>query len=94
MREFGKISLGENDSSASRTVYYFRHVVTQRTESKGRARGTGSRHWPLSAVFSLLYLGSGIGLTVVYLLTRVLGRGPREAHLRSPDLPWMLELAI
>src|SRR5437899_5172400 len=37
----------------------------------------------------LLYLGSGLGLAVVRLAWRVVGRQPSEAPLRRRDLPWL-----
>lgn len=36
-----------------------------------------------------LYLGSGIGLTAVFVGRRLLGMRVREASLRSADLPWL-----
>lgn len=36
-----------------------------------------------------LYLGSGIGLTSVFVGRRLLGMRVREASLRSADLPWL-----
>lgn len=37
----------------------------------------------------LLYLGSGIGLLLVTLIVRSLGRAPKEAPLRRADIPWL-----
>ena len=37
----------------------------------------------------LLYLGSGVGLSVVHLRRQVLGIAPPEAPLRRADLPWL-----
>ena len=39
---------------------------------------------------SLLYLGSGLGLTAMTLLHRLAGKAPTEAPLRAPDLPRLL----
>ena len=41
----------------------------------------------------LLYLGSGFGLTVLYLLRRVGGRSA-EAPLQRKDVPWLLSAII
>jgi drug/metabolite transporter (DMT)-like permease len=38
---------------------------------------------------SLLYLGSGLGLTIVAVPRRFGGGESREAPLRAPDLPWL-----
>src|SRR4051812_13301715 len=48
--------------------------------------GEGGRPWLLAG---LLYLGSGIGLGLVQLITRVFGLPSREASLRRSDLPWL-----
>lgn len=48
--------------------------------------GDGVSPWLLAG---LLYLGSGIGLALVLLVTRALGLGSREAPLRRVDLPWL-----
>ena len=48
--------------------------------------GDGVSPWLLAG---LLYLGSGIGLALVLLVTRALGLGLREAPLRRVDLPWL-----
>jgi drug/metabolite transporter (DMT)-like permease len=37
----------------------------------------------------LLYLGSGVGLAVIHVASRLTGRGSREAPLRRVDLPWL-----
>jgi drug/metabolite transporter (DMT)-like permease len=39
---------------------------------------------------SLLYLGSGLGLTLVAVLRHIGGGESKEAPLRAPDLPWLL----
>lgn len=39
---------------------------------------------------SLLYLGSGAGLTIYVLLRRLAGNVSKEAPLRAPDMPWLL----
>jgi drug/metabolite transporter (DMT)-like permease len=39
---------------------------------------------------SLLYLGSGLGLTLYALLRRLAGSASKEAPLRAPDWPWLL----
>src|SRR5947199_5194168 len=48
--------------------------------------GEGINPWLLAG---LLYLGSGIGLTIVHLGRRVIGLGSAEAPLRPADLPWL-----
>ncbi len=48
--------------------------------------GEGVSPWLLAG---LLYLGSGIGLSVVHLGRRVIGLGSAEAPLRRADLPWL-----
>lgn len=45
--------------------------------------------WLLAA---LLYLGSGIGLTVVLSLREAFGIAPAEASLRRADMPWLLAI--
>jgi len=47
----------------------------------------GVAPWRLA---SLLYLGSGLGLTLVALLRSALRHEAKEAPLRRPDLPWLL----
>jgi drug/metabolite transporter (DMT)-like permease len=37
----------------------------------------------------LLYLGSGLGLSMLALSRRLLGRSAEEAPVRVPDLPWL-----
>lgn len=37
----------------------------------------------------LLYAGSGIGLSVLWVARRALGHAPKEAPLRRDDLPWL-----
>ena len=37
----------------------------------------------------LLYLGSGIGLSVIHLGRRAVGRAAAEAQLRRADMPWL-----
>src|SRR4051794_31890878 len=48
--------------------------------------GDGVSPWLLAG---LLYLGSGIGLAIVHVVARALGRGSGEAPLRHSDLPWL-----
>jgi drug/metabolite transporter (DMT)-like permease len=48
--------------------------------------GDGVNPWLLAGV---LYLGSGLGLTLVHLARRVTGLGPAEASLTRADLPWL-----
>lgn len=48
--------------------------------------GDGVSPWLLAG---LLYLGSGIGLTMIHLGRRSLGLAPSEAPLRRADLPWL-----
>jgi drug/metabolite transporter (DMT)-like permease len=48
--------------------------------------GDGVNPWLLAGV---LYLGSGIGLTIVHTGRRVIGLGAAEAPLRRADLPWL-----
>jgi drug/metabolite transporter (DMT)-like permease len=48
--------------------------------------GDGVDPWLLAGV---LYLGSGIGLSVVHIGRRVIGLGAAEAPLRRADLPWL-----
>lgn len=48
--------------------------------------GDGVSPWLLAG---LLYLGSGIGLSVIHLGRRSLGIAPTEAPLRLRDLPWL-----
>jgi drug/metabolite transporter (DMT)-like permease len=48
--------------------------------------GGGISPWLLAG---LLYLGSGIGLSVVHVGRRVLGLASAEAPLRRADLPWL-----
>ncbi|UTP40187.1 EamA family transporter [Phenylobacterium sp. LH3H17] len=48
--------------------------------------GTGVSPWLLAG---LLYLGSGLGLSVVHLGRRRFGIAPAEAPLRRGDLPWL-----
>jgi drug/metabolite transporter (DMT)-like permease len=43
---------------------------------------------------SLLYLGSGIGLTVVLSLREALGIAPAEAPLRRSDVPWLTAIVV
>jgi drug/metabolite transporter (DMT)-like permease len=47
----------------------------------------GVAPWRLA---SLLYLGSGLGLSAFALLRRLAGRAPSEAPLRARDVPWLL----
>ena len=48
--------------------------------------GGGVSPWLLAGV---LYLGSGIGLSIVHLARRVTGIGSEEASLKRADLPWL-----
>lgn len=48
--------------------------------------GDGISPWLLAG---LLYLGSGIGLSVVHVARRLLGLASAEAPLRRADLPWL-----
>jgi drug/metabolite transporter (DMT)-like permease len=47
--------------------------------------------WLLAAV---LYLGSGIGLTLVLFLRQTFGIAPAEAPLRRADTPWLLGVVL
>jgi len=48
--------------------------------------GAGVDPWLLAG---LLYLGSGLGLAVVYLVRGAVAASPLEAPLRRADLPWL-----
>ncbi|SKA32436.1 Permease of the drug/metabolite transporter (DMT) superfamily [Enhydrobacter aerosaccus] len=48
--------------------------------------GSGIDPWLLAG---LLYLGSGIGLGIFYLVRRARGNPPAEASLRRSDLSWL-----
>jgi drug/metabolite transporter (DMT)-like permease len=48
--------------------------------------GAGVDPWLLAG---LLYLGSGLGLAVLYLVRGALATSPSEAPLRRADLPWL-----
>jgi drug/metabolite transporter (DMT)-like permease len=48
--------------------------------------GGGVNPWLLAGV---LYLGSGVGLSIVHLARRFTGVGPVEASLKRADLPWL-----
>ena len=48
--------------------------------------GAGVDPWLLAG---LLYLGSGLGLAVAYLVRGALAAAPSEAPLRRADLPWL-----
>lgn len=48
--------------------------------------GGGVSPWLLAGV---LYLGSGVGLSIVHLMRRAIGLGAAEAALRRADLPWL-----
>jgi drug/metabolite transporter (DMT)-like permease len=48
--------------------------------------GGGVSPWLLAGV---LYLGSGIGLSLVHLARGLTGIGPVEASLKRSDLPWL-----
>src|SRR3546814_3298807 len=49
--------------------------------------GGGISPWLLAG---LLYLGSGIGLALITVLLRLVGRASSEAPLDRGDWPWML----
>ncbi|MGH8207925.1 MAG: DMT family transporter [Steroidobacteraceae bacterium] len=51
-----------------------------------RLLGAGVDPWLLAG---LLYLGSGIGLAIIYAWRRVARRRTAEAPLRRADLPWL-----
>jgi drug/metabolite transporter (DMT)-like permease len=53
--------------------------------------GQGLSPWLLAGV---LYLGSGIGLSVVYGVRRLSGRGQGEASLTLKDMPWLALIAL
>jgi hypothetical protein len=48
--------------------------------------GDGISPWLLAGI---LYLGSGVGLSAVLVVRRVLGLASEEAPLRRADLPWL-----
>ncbi|MGC1302270.1 MAG: EamA family transporter [Caulobacteraceae bacterium] len=48
--------------------------------------GAGVHPWLLAG---LLYLGSGVGLTLTHVARKALNIGAPEAPLRAPDLPWL-----
>lgn len=48
--------------------------------------GGGVSPWLLAGI---LYLGSGIGLSLVHLARGLTGIGPAEASLKRSDLPWL-----
>jgi drug/metabolite transporter (DMT)-like permease len=48
--------------------------------------GDGVSPWLLAG---LLYLGSGLGLSIVHVGRRAFGIAPAEAPLRRTDLPWL-----
>jgi drug/metabolite transporter (DMT)-like permease len=48
--------------------------------------GDGVAPWLLAG---LLYIGSGVGLTLTLLAGRALGLARREAPLRAADMPWL-----
>ena len=48
--------------------------------------GGGVSPWLLAGI---LYLGSGIGLSLVHLARGLTGIGPAEASLKCSDLPWL-----
>ena len=53
--------------------------------------GDGLSPWLLAG---LLYLGSGIGLSLVHAGRRTLGAVPTEAPLRRADLPWLAAVIL
>ena len=53
--------------------------------------GDGVSPWLLAG---LLYLGSGIGLGLVHLVSHIGRRAPKEAPLRRSDLPWLLSVVL
>src|SRR5262249_11974821 len=48
--------------------------------------GDGVSPWLLAG---LLYLGSGVGLGLVHLVGRLMGRGSTEAALQRPEWAWL-----
>lgn len=48
---------------------------------------------PLSLA-GLLYLGSGLGLVLVWVVRRAHGKGDTEAPLTRPDLPWLASAVV
>src|ERR1700691_1668209 len=48
--------------------------------------GVGVNPWLLAG---LLYLGSGLGLALIYGVGRLIGRARAHAPLRGADLPWL-----
>ncbi len=53
--------------------------------------GDGVNPWLLAG---LLYLGSGIGLSIVHLSRRTFGLVPSDAPLRRSDLPWLMLVVL
>lgn len=53
--------------------------------------GEGTTPWLLAG---LLYLGSGLGLGLVYLFRRARELVPSEAPLRTSDIPWLLLIVV
>lgn len=53
--------------------------------------GDGADPWLLAG---LLYLGSGIGLSVLRLARRFVGRAETEAPLRRTDVPWLAAVVV
>src|SRR3954449_7488094 len=53
--------------------------------------GAGADPWLLAG---LLYLGSGLGLSVVLVARRALVRGEMEAPLRKADIPWLAAVVV
>ena len=53
--------------------------------------GSGVSPWVLAGI---LYLGSGLGLSLVYLARRFTGIGAVEASLTRADLPWLALVVV
>lgn len=53
--------------------------------------GNGITPWLLAG---LLYLGSGVGLTIMLIVRRALALGGSEASLTAADLPWLVLIVI
>lgn len=53
--------------------------------------GGGISPWLLAG---LLYLGSGIGLSIVHLIRSMTGSAPAEAPLQRDDLPWLVLIVL
>src|SRR5437016_2964240 len=53
--------------------------------------GDGISPWLLAG---LLYLGSGVGLSIIHLGRRAVGLASGEAPLRRPDMPWLALVVV